>query len=156
MSTSSQQGFLEIPARATKCINQLDSIYPLLSFSYIVEPSSRFGEWVRNLPSSITFPLDLHPKYNNEIIKHDFLKWYPPKKFNPVFDSLIIGNPPSSKIKEFFTHAATFAGVIAFLLPLHFNKDSINQELSHFRLTYNEKVDNHYRFQIWTRGIYHH
>jgi hypothetical protein len=96
--------------------------------SYLwLEPSAGNGSFYTLLPEP-KIGIDIKPERSN-IIQQDFFT------YNSEQQNIItIGNPPfgknSSMAVKFFNHAAKFSDIIAFVLPLTFNKDSIINKLS--------------------------
>ena len=92
-----------------------------------IEPSAGTGSFLRLLPPG-TVGYDLDPK-GPGIIKRDFFE----VTFNPDERIVVIGNPPfgknADKAAGFFNHAAQAAEIIAFVVPLTFQKVSIQNRL---------------------------
>jgi hypothetical protein len=109
---------------SSKCIAFVNSFFPLEEFDFIVEPSAGDGSFLQELPGHKTIAIDIDPK-SSEIIKADFLAWAPTPKYAGA-KVLTIGNPPfgarASVALKFIAHAAEFSDVIAFVLPMSFNK----------------------------------
>lgn len=129
-----------------------------------LEPSAGDGAFFNKLPDN-KIGIDIQPEHP-DIIKHDFLTYYPPYK-----NIYTIGNPPfgknSSLAVKFFNHAAKFSNNIAFILPRTFMKSSIQNRLdNNFHLEYQEVLPNNsflfngkdYNvptvFQIWSKQKY--
>lgn len=98
------------------------SKYVRVGVDTVVEPSAGAGAF----GSYVDIMLDLYPE-RQDIIEQDFLKWDSSKyKF-------YLGNPPfgknSSLAKKFFNHAAKGKGIIGFILPRTFRKNSITNSL---------------------------
>ena len=131
-----------------------------------LEPSAGGGAFVRAINQSFEnneiIALDLDPKAQN-IKQCDFLTYdiNTPKIFT-------IGNPPFGKRADlairFFNHASIFSDYIAFIVPLQFEKWSVQKNLNKaFSLIYSQVLkpnsfilnskDYAVRccFQIWTR-----
>lgn len=92
-----------------------------------MEPSAGTGSFLRLLPpGSIAFDID--PKALG-IIQADFLEMRLEARANLI----VIGNPPFGKNANmairFFNHAASAATVIAFIVPLTFQKLSVQNRL---------------------------
>ena len=85
---------------------------------------------------------DIAPAAEN-IIEADWLK-LDKTEFNQYHNILVCGNPPfgeQSKLAiDFFNEAAKFANTIAFILPLSFKKDSVQNRLSLNFLLVNELI----------------
>lgn len=116
----------------SQCLKLLD----LNKYDCIIEPSAGTGNFCKFLPNVKAY--DIAPATEN-IIKADWLK-LDKTEFNQYKNILVCGNPPfgeQSKLAiDFFNESAKFANVIAFILPLSFKKDSIQNRLSlNFSLT---------------------
>jgi hypothetical protein len=105
-----------------------------------LEPSAGKGAFFKLLPEKTRLGLDLEPKYKG-IKKQDFLTYNhePNKKY------IVIGNPPFGKCSslaiKFFNYSATFADCIAFIIPITFNRISIQNKLNlNFHLIYNKEI----------------
>lgn len=114
-----------------KCLSLLD----LNKYDLCIEPSAGTGNFLRYLPNAIGY--DLCPEANN-IITADWLT-LDKTQFIEYNKILVCGNPPfgeqSNLAIAFFNESAKFANTIAFILPLSFKKDSIQNKLDlHFSL----------------------
>lgn len=93
-----------------------------------VEPSAGSGAFSRLFPRG-SFAYDIDPR-GPGIIKADFLSMPLPQTGRVA----VIGNPPfgknASMAVKFFNHAATKAEVIALIVPLTFQKISLQNRLS--------------------------
>ncbi|MEY4457518.1 MAG: hypothetical protein RIS25_111 [Actinomycetota bacterium] len=109
---------------ARSCVERVDRLFPLSGFDRIVEPSAGDGVFLRFLPSS-TIAVDIEPQ-SDSIVRADFVYWNPPSLTGAPSRTLVIGNPPfgqrAALAMSFIQHAAEFADVIAFILPMSFNK----------------------------------
>lgn len=109
---------------AEDCVKEVAALYPLDSFTTVVEPSAGDGAFLELLPKETRIGIDIDPKIN-EIVEHDFLTWRP-SSIKTNHNILTIGNPPfgarSALALKFIKHAAEFSNVIAFVLPMSFNK----------------------------------
>jgi hypothetical protein len=107
---------------ARECIQSIKDTIEKHKMYQWIEPSAGNGSFL--IENCIA--LDIDPKHKN-ILKQDFLE-YKPSIEKPI---LIYGNPPfgkqSSVAKKFIKHAATFASIIAFILPRSFVKPSMNK-----------------------------
>lgn len=93
-----------------------------------IEPSAGSGVFLELLPYP-RIGIDVAPAHP-EIIAMDFLNWRP----GNIGDlKIVIGNPPfgknSSLAMRFFNHAATFADIIAMILPRTFQKAATQSKL---------------------------
>lgn len=113
-----------------KCLNLLD----FDKFDCIIEPSAGNGSFLFNFPKNIDcFGFDISPA-REKIEKADWFKVdksYFSKNYNSI---LVCGNPPfgqqNSLAINFFNEAAEFCHTIAFILPLSFKKDSVQNRLN--------------------------
>lgn len=98
-----------------------------LGHAGVIEPSAGTGAFLRSLPPG-TIAYDLDPKAPG-IAKADFLEL----DLGADASALVFGNPPfgknASKAIKFFNHAASAAKVIAFIVPLTFQKVSVQNRL---------------------------
>lgn len=114
-------------AVAAACVASLIERYPC-AVNYIwIEPSAGAGAFVNAFPAgSETVAIDIEPAAAR-ILKADFLEWPAPQTLKKC---IVIGNPPfgrqSSLAKAFIRKAATFATLIAFILPKSFVKPSMS------------------------------
>ncbi len=118
--------FYTSPHIASHCVQQILRHLPSMEHTVWVEPSAGNGSFLRAIPPNITtIGLDIEPE-QKEIMKQDYLEWSPPSSTTSY---LVVGNPPfgrqSSLAKSFIKKSATFASVIAFILPKSFTKPSM-------------------------------
>ena len=146
---------------ARQCVDRLDALYPLSSFDLIVEPSAGDGSFAALLPNS-AIALDIDPQ-SDDIVRADFLTWQAPESHR----ALVIGNPPfgarAKMAMEFIAAAARFADVLAFILPMSFNKYTFRDRVPReFHLVDSVDIPGRYLvggdetmvntvFQIWER-----
>ena len=122
---------------AKKCITELErEIGCISTWKNILEPSAGSGCFLDLLPPH-SIGLDLDPR-SIKVIQTDYLLWSVP---DAMKNCIVIGNPPfgknSSLAVKFFNKSATFAKVIAFIVPRTFRKDSIINRLNkQFHLAY--------------------
>jgi hypothetical protein len=112
---------------AKNCIQHVLEQCPNAQTYLWIEPSAGNGAFLKQVPASFeAVGLDIEPK-DSGILKHNFLDWKPATSK----DCLVFGNPPfgrqSSMAKQFIKHCAEFAKLIAFILPLSFEKPSMNK-----------------------------
>ena len=112
--------------KAKLCVDALLQRYPETQSWLWVEPSAGKAAFLRALPSSVQrVGIDIDPK-DEAVTRADLLSWTPPNQ-----RCLVFGNPPfgrqSSLAKAFIKRAATFADIIAFILPRSFKKPSMNR-----------------------------
>ncbi len=124
----SMDKFYTLPAVAAKCVATLEQFQTLASFDCVVEPSCGNGNWLSYLPVS-TIAIDIAPEAVGAL-QEDFLLWLPPRGKKNV---LVVGNPPFGRVSsmaiKFFNHAASFANVIAFIVPRTFRRKSVQNRL---------------------------
>ena len=151
----------EVALSLTKKLNA----YNLANYTFL-EPSAGTGSFINALNFIFKEPkiiaVDIEPK-SSCIIKKDFLEFE--TKHKNIFT---IGNPPFGKRAslaiKFFNHASNFSNYIAFILPLQFQKWSVQKHLNKdFKLILDETLEpnsfifngKEYSvrccFQIWTK-----
>lgn len=122
--------FYTIPSIVDECILLLLTLYKWNEWDLVIEPSAGSGNFFNKIPLSNKIGIDISPE-NSAIIKQDFFTYLPSQQFNNI---LVIGNPPFGKVSslaiKFFNHAATFANVIAFIIPRTFRRISIQNKLN--------------------------
>lgn len=99
-----------------------------------IEPSAGSGVFLRSLaaaaPGARCLGLDIDPK-DTAVVKADFLTWEPAA--GSAARRIFFGNPPfgrqSCTAKAFLAHAARWAEVLAFILPLSFTKPSMSRAI---------------------------
>lgn len=118
--------FYTSDSTVSTCLKLLD----LNIYDCIIEPSAGTGSFLKQLPNAIGY--DIYPEDEN-IIEADWFK-IDKTQFKNYKNILVCGNPPfgeqSTLAIQFFNEAATFANTIAFILPLSFKKDSIQNKLN--------------------------
>lgn len=132
-----------------------------------LEPSAGCCNFYRLFPHNRRIGVDIDPKGNNELIKHNYLTYYPPKDAKYI----VLGNPPfglrGNLALRFINHSNNFADVVAFILPPLFDSDGkgvpkkrvIGYQLAHtenlpldsFEYPDGRKVDIATIFQVWTK-----
>ena len=135
--------FYTLPECSKKCIDKTCELYDITGWDLIVEPSAGNGSFFLQIPSDKKIGIDILPEDEN-IIKQDFLDYYPPENKEII---LVIGNPPFGRVSslaiKFFNHSAKWATVIAFIIPRTFRKVSIQNRLDdRFHLVYDEEIPN--------------
>lgn len=131
-----------------------------------LEPSAGSGSFLHALKKTFNTTkieaIDIDPK-NFEIKKQDFLTYTPSIK-----NIIAVGNPPFGKraalAMKFFNHASEFSDYIAFIVPLQFEKWSVQKNLNKdFKLIFSDILEpNSFIFkdkdcqirccfQIWTK-----
>lgn len=135
--------FYTIPLVVDRCIASVVALYNLTSFDIIVEPSAGNGAFLFKLPPSNTMGLDIAPEHPS-IRRQDFFQYQPQPCQHPL-NVLVAGNPPfgrnCSLAIRFFNHAASFANVVAFIIPRTFRKCSVQNKLdARFHLVFDEDL----------------
>lgn len=146
---------------ARQCVDRVAALYPLDTFDLIVEPSAGDGAFTRHLPARAV-AVDIDPQ-TDTIVRADFRAWQAPAATR----ALVIGNPPfGARAKlavEFIAAATRFAEVVAFILPMSFNKYTFqNRVPANFHLVDTTDMTSRYLvggdetvvntvFQIWER-----
>lgn len=110
---------------AKQCISLLGDME---SYSLIIEPSAGAGAFSNLIDGCLA--LDISPESDN-IIEQD---WFTYERAREAGSSiLVIGNPPfgvrGNLAIDFINHSAKFADRIAFLLPLSFMKENLQEKL---------------------------
>lgn len=117
--------FYTNPKISKKCIEELD----LSEFDLIIEPSAGSGSFSNQIKDCLAF--DIEPE-DESVKKQDWFK-INFDSFKTSHKILVIGNPPfgeqNSLSVDFFNHSAKIADTIAFILPLSFKKDSVQNRL---------------------------
>jgi hypothetical protein len=107
------------------CLEEIN----LKDYVTIIEPSAGSGAFSDLIPDCIA--LDLAPEAAG-IIKQDWLEYNYTKKEGERI--LVIGNPPFGRggnlALKFINHAATFADTIAFILPISFKKQFLQNRVN--------------------------
>ena len=87
-----------------------------------IEPSAGCGGFYDLLPNNRRIGIDIDPQCDN-LLKQDYLTWSPSKEGKYA----VIGNPPfglrGHLALQFINHSASFADMVAFILPPLFNSD---------------------------------
>jgi hypothetical protein len=143
-ATTRQEGldkFYTVPSVAKECISKVAEYFSWTSWDLIVEPSAGNGSFFLQIPSAKKIGFDIRPDHS-EIQTQDFFNYKPPEQLQRV---LVIGNPPFGKVSslavKFFNHAASFASVIAFIVPRTFRRVSIQNKLHlSFHLLYDQEL----------------
>ena len=135
--------FYTLPECSKKCIDKTCELYDITRWDLIIEPSAGNGSFFLQIPSDKKIGIDILPEDEN-IIKQDFLDYYPPENKEII---LVIGNPPFGRVSslaiKFFNHSAKWATVIAFIIPRTFRKVSVQNRLDdRFHLVYDEEIPN--------------
>lgn len=121
--------FYTTSATVEKCLSIID----FNKYDYVIEPSAGSGSFIKQFPKNIpVYACDLNPEADG-ITQEDWFK-VDKTQFNDYKSILVCGNPPFGQQNTlaigFFNEAAEFADTIAFILPLSFKKDSIQNRLN--------------------------
>jgi hypothetical protein len=143
-ATTRQEGldkFYTVPSVAKECLSKVGERFSWDSWDLVVEPSAGNGSFFLQIPSSKKIGLDIRPEHS-QIQTQDFFNYKPQDSFEKI---LVLGNPPFGKncslAVKFFNHAASFASVIAFIVPRTFRRVSIQNKLdSSFHLLYDQEL----------------
>ena len=132
--------FYTKPDIAEKCIAAVGLRYNW-GWDLVVEPSAGNGSFLSKIPTPKRIGLDISPDHET-IQKQDFFTYSPPSTSRNI---LVIGNPPFGRVSslaiKFFQHAATFATVIAFIIPRTFRRISVQKKLNpFFHLVHDEDI----------------
>lgn len=125
---------------ASQCYDVIKSHIHIHEYDIILEPSAGEGAFFKLFPIDKRIGIDIDPKCDS-IIKGDFLKY----NYEHNKKYIVIGNPPFGKVSslaiKFFNYAATFADVIAFIVPRTFKRVSIQNSLNlSFKIIYNQDL----------------
>lgn len=158
--------FFTRPDVAMHCISEVQRYLAHDKRQWLwVEPSAGGGAFLDAMPNP-KMGLDIHSR-RMDITAADFLSWYPGKTPYPI---AVAGNPPfgknSSLARKFLDHAASFADIVAFILPRTFQKPAFINRLDRHMHLVREMVlaDDSFIFenqpypvptvfQIWERRI---
>ena len=115
---------------AKKCVELLK----LSEYDCIIEPSAGTGNFLKAIIPYNAYSFDLAPNCKDmEIEQADWFK-VDKNRFSSYKNILVLGNPPfgqqNSLAVNFFNEAAKFCNTIAFILPLSFKKDSVQNRLN--------------------------
>lgn len=115
--------FYTKPEAAKKCIELIKN---LNEYDVIIEPSAGSGSF-SNLLRCKAF--DINPAADGI----EAANWFEVDKTSFPLNSLVIGNPPFGQQNtlaiSFFNESAKFCSAIAFILPLSFKKQSVQDKL---------------------------
>lgn len=133
---------------------------------YFLEPSAGTGAFFNLLPIDRRLGIDIAPKCTDIKTQNFFDIFEIPF---PPQHTAVIGNPPFGKRGKlaisFFNHAAYFADIVAFIVPLNFRKYAVHKCLDStmrfiskivlprdaFHLENGKPFSVNTEFQIWTR-----
>jgi hypothetical protein len=134
---------------------------------HFIEPSAGCCNFFNLLPKNRRVGVDIEPKNNSELVKNNYLNFYPTKGKKYI----VIGNPPfglrGNLALRFINHSYGFADVVAFILPPLFDSDgkgspkkrvtgyklahSENLPLNSFEYPDGKPVDVATIFQVWVK-----
>ncbi|MBU4308817.1 MAG: restriction endonuclease subunit M [Nanoarchaeota archaeon] len=132
-----------------------------------IEPSAGCCNFYNLFPKDMRVGIDIDPKENKELIKQNYLYFFPPKNKKYI----VLGNPPfglrGNLALRFINHSLKFADVVAFILPPLFDSDGkgvpkkrvLGYQLAHteklplnsFEYPDGRKIDIATIFQVWTK-----
>ena len=120
----------------------LVSLSKYTNISLWVEPSAGNGAFLHKLPVN-RLGIDLEPNAP-DILQQDFFT-FNTKQRDVTGPVAVVGNPPFGRSSNlaiaFFNHAATFATVIAFIVPRTFKKQSVINKLNlNWELVHEETI----------------
>ncbi len=113
---------------AKNCLDRLQGHFNSKQKEWFwIEPSAGSGAFLDQLPKP-SIAMDIAPK-RHDILKTDFFQWKPWTSL----PAIVVGNPPFGKnsaiARRFFDHAASFAEVVAFIVPRTFQKQNFVNRL---------------------------
>ena len=127
---------------AVQCLKMLDQVVQTVPEDWLwIEPSAGGGVFydLLNYPK---IGLDIMSQ-RADVMQVDFLSWQPGQVRRKI---AVVGNPPfgknASMARRFFDHAASFADLVAFILPRTFEKPSFTNRLNgHMHLVHTQILD---------------
>lgn len=156
--------FYTTPETVAKCLELID----FSQYDCVIEPSAGTGNFMTQFPNTLSkYGYDLNPEAEG-IEQNDWFK-VDKTQFAQYSSVLVCGNPPFGQQNTlaigFFNEAAKFCDTIAFILPLSFKKESIQNRLHksfhlmdelilsdcEFLLKNEERIKVPCVFQIWKR-----
>lgn len=144
--------FYTEPSIARYCIDILSDKLKTLNYNNFkfLEPSAGTGNFIdaaeQKYADCEIVSIDIDP-YDNRVRKMDYLKSTTRKLHLKKKDHVIvIGNPPFGKKStlaiQFFNKSCEYADIIAFILPLQFEKWSVQSKLNKdMKLIFSERLD---------------
>lgn len=144
--------FYTEPSIANYCINILSKNLEIMNYHNFkfLEPSAGTGNFIdaveQNYPNHEIVSIDIDP-YDDRVRKMDYLKSSIRKLHLKKKDQVIVvGNPPFGKKStlaiQFFNKSCEYADIIAFILPLQFEKWSVQSKLNKdMKLIHSERLD---------------
>lgn len=132
-----------------KCLETFYSVAKKYEFNLneytFIESSAGNGAFYKKLPRNRRIGLDIDPTYvcdeSKEIIKQDFLSWYPKEKKKYA----IIGNPPfgvwGGLVTEFINHAQRIdVDILGFIMPRSTIGIEKIKHIKDFELVHKEQI----------------
>lgn len=144
--------FYTEPSIADYCMDILSNYLKVLKYSdfKFLEPSAGTANFVDSIekkyPNYEIVSIDIDPK-DTRVRKMDYLKSTLRKlHFKKKDKIVVIGNPPFGKKStlaiQFFNKSCEYADIIAFILPLQFEKWSVQSKLnSDMKLIFSERLE---------------
>ena len=138
MTDKERDKFYTKPEAAESFISDIKSIIDLSHYDSIIEPSAGNGRLVDAIPEEC-IALDLYPE-REDITQMDFFDY----SF-PVGKNILIANPPfgnrSRMAIDFFNKAAESCEVICMIIPVTWEKYSIQRQLNEdWHLVFNDRL----------------
>lgn len=162
--TENLDKFYTNPDIVEMCLGYLQDTIPMNTFDFVLEPSAGNGSFFHKIDHPNKLGIDISPE-SDSIFEQDFLEFTQEVKYENI---LVVGNPPFGRVSslaiKFFNHAATFANVIAFIVPRTFRRTSVMNRLNfNFDLildieiptepcSFTPKMLSKCCFQIWQRS----
>lgn len=120
---------------------------------YFIEPSAWSCSFYNLMPKDKRIWIDLDPKWNNNLIKQDYLDFFPDKNKKYI----VLWNPPFwlrwNLALRFINHSYNFADVVAFILPPLFDSDwkwVPKKRVIWYKLLHSEKLPlNSFEYPDW-------
>jgi hypothetical protein len=132
-----------------------------------IEPSAGCCNFYNLFPKNRRIGVDIDPKGNKELIKENYLYFFPEKEKKYI----VLGNPPfglrGNLALRFINHSYNFADIVAFILPPLFDSDGKGvpkKRVKGYKLAHTEKlpldsfeypdgkkVEIATIFQVWTK-----
>ena len=130
--------FYTSPEAAQSFLMDVNGIINLSHYDNVIEPSAGNGSLLNYLPTD-TIALDLLPE-REDIIQQDFFDY----NF-PTGKNILISNPPfgnrSRMAIDFFNKAAESCEVICMIIPVTWEKYSIQKQLNEdWHLVFNDRL----------------
>ena len=125
-----------------KALNVLSSLDFKIDDYTFIEPSAGCCNFYELLPKHKRVGVDTQPKGDKDLIKCDYLDFYP-----KTVKNIVIGNPPfglrGNLALRFINHSYKFADAVCFILPQLFNSDGkgvAKTRVKGYKLAYTEEL----------------